>query len=71
MLGALLMLVAAIGFGVGGLWAVAKAGGAEVDYCDGPNCVSGWYPAGAILVVAVVLAFFGVWLLRRGPQRRI
>jgi hypothetical protein len=43
--GALLLLVAAIGVAIGGLWALMKANDAEVDICSGSECTSGWYYA--------------------------
>jgi uncharacterized membrane protein YidH (DUF202 family) len=64
LVGAFLVLVACVGVAVGGLWAYAKAAGAEVDICDGPRCTSGWYYAAPILIGAVVVGVFGVALLR-------
>lgn len=60
----LLILGAAIGAAIGGLWAFMKGSGAEVDVCNGPSCTSGWYYAGPILVGAVVIGMIGVALLR-------
>jgi hypothetical protein len=69
--GALLLLVAAIGVAIGGLWALMKANDAEVDICRGSECTSGWYYAVPILVGAVVLGVIGVALLlgeRKGSR---
>jgi len=61
-----LLLVAAVVVGaVGGTWAALKALGAEVDYCRGSGCASGWYPALGMLAVATVAALAGVALLRQ------
>jgi hypothetical protein len=62
--GALLVLVAAVGAAIGGLWVFMKAAGAEVDICSGSECTSGWYFAGLILVGAVVIGRIGLALLR-------
>jgi hypothetical protein len=62
--GALLLVVAGLGVAIGGLWAFMKAAGAEVDICSGPECASGWYFAGPILVGAVVVGLIGIALLR-------
>jgi hypothetical protein len=45
-----------------------KAAGAEVDYCPGSHCTSGWYFAGALLAFAAAAAVFGVALLRGKRQ---
>ena len=39
-----------------------KAAGAEVDYCPGSECTSGWYFASGLLAFAA--AAVGVGLLR-------
>ena len=62
--GALLVLVAAVGAAIGGLWAYMKAAGAEVDICSGSECTSGWYFVAPILVGAVVMGLIGMALLR-------
>jgi hypothetical protein len=62
--GLLLLLASAAGIALGGFWAFMKASGAEVDYCDGSQCISGWYPAGTILLVAALAGLLGLALLR-------
>ena len=62
--GALFLLAAVAGLAVGGLWAFMKAAGAEVDWCNRGDCTSGYYGAGAILLVAVIVGAIGVALLR-------
>jgi hypothetical protein len=62
--GGLLILAAALGAALGGLWAYAKAVGGEVDICLHGDCISGWYFAGPILAGAVVVGLLGVSLLR-------
>jgi hypothetical protein len=63
-LGGLFLLLAVAAGGLGGLWALMKAAGAEVDYCPGSGCKSGWYFAGGLLALAVAAAVAGVGLLR-------
>ena len=64
LVGALLLLAGAIGAAVGGIWAVLKASGAEVDICNGPRCTNGWDYAGPILVGSVAIAAIGIAVLR-------
>ena len=66
--GALLVLAAAAGLAFGGLWAFMKAAGGEVDICRDPGgeCTSGWYYAGPILAVSLLVLMLGVGLLRSG-----
>jgi hypothetical protein len=63
-LGGLLLLLAALAGAVGGLWAFMKAAGAEVDYCPGSGCTSGWYLAVGLLTLALAAGVAGVALLR-------
>jgi hypothetical protein len=65
---AFLLLVAAACGAVGGLWAYMKAAGAEVDICRGPECTSGWYFAGPLLVAALIFGVLGAALLH-GARR--
>ena len=66
--GVVLLVVALLAGLVGGFWAFMKAAGAEVDYCDGPNCTSGWYGAAAFLALALIVGGVGLGLLRSGGQ---
>lgn len=63
-LGMVLVLIALPSLAVGGLWAFMKASGAEVDFCEGGSCVSGWYPAATLLVVGFASGLAGLTLLR-------
>ena len=49
---------------LGGLWAFMKAAGAEVDYCRGGGCTSGWYVVALLLGLAVLAAVVALGLLR-------
>jgi hypothetical protein len=68
--GALLVLAAAAGLAFGGFWAFMKAAGGEVDICRNPGeeCTSGWYYAGPILAVSLLVLVLGVVLLRSGQR---
>jgi hypothetical protein len=69
LLGAALLIPAAIGVAIGTLWAVAKAMGGEVDICTGaPPCTSAWYYAGPIIAISLLVAGIGVAVLRGGKQ---
>ena len=63
-LGVLLLLVAVVLGGIGALWTLMKANGAEVDLSIGDGYTSGWYPASGLLACALLVAALGVALLR-------
>lgn len=63
--GVLLILVGSGGVVIGGFWAFMKANGAEVDFGDGPNRISGWYPSVTILLAGLAAGAVGVAVLRR------
>lgn len=67
-LGFLLLGLAFVAGALGALWAFMKAAGAEVDFCRGDSCTSGWYFAGGFLAVAAVAALVGVALLSSGRE---
>jgi hypothetical protein len=71
-LGALLLVGAAVVGGIGVLWALGASGGAEWDYCQrGSGCTSGEVLGVFLIVLAAVAGFVGFVLLRRerhGPR---
>jgi hypothetical protein len=65
----LVLVVGALFVGaIGALWTSMKASGAEVEYCPGATCTSGWYLATALLVGAVALGAIGAAILRRSGK---
>ena len=68
--GALLVASAVVCAAIGGMWAFMKAGGAEVDFCSGSTCTSGWYPATGLLLLALVVGAVGAALIRAVRRAR-
>ena len=66
LLGALLLVVAAIAGVVGVAWIFFDAVGAEWDYCArGGDCIAGWVMGAGFTVAAVAAGILGFHLLRR------
>jgi hypothetical protein len=65
LLGALLLLAAAVAGLIGGLWLLLDAVGTEWDYCRrGGDCIAGWKMGAAFTFAALVAGVIGVSLLR-------
>jgi hypothetical protein len=64
LLGAVVLLTAAVIGLIGVLWLFLDAVGGEWDYCRG-DCVAGWKMGVGFIVVAAALGLAGSGLLRR------
>ena len=66
LIGALLLMVAAVAGAIGVAWIYLDATGTEWDYCpDGRNCIAGWTMGASFLVGAVVVGVVGFVGLRK------
>jgi hypothetical protein len=63
----LLIAVAVVVGGVAALWTAWRAAGAEVDYCPDGDCISAFAITIPALVLAVLVGWIGVALVRHGP----
>lgn len=72
LLGALLLVFAAVAGATGVLWAYLASVGTEWDYCNGGSCTDGEVMAAFLIVPAAVAGVVGFLLLRgrRGREHR-
>jgi hypothetical protein len=65
LIGALLLIVAAVAGAIGVAWVLLDAIGKEWDYCpEGRNCIAGWKMGTSFLVGAVIAGVVGFVVLR-------
>jgi hypothetical protein len=66
LIGALLLIIAALAGAIGVAWVYLDAIGTEWDYCpDGRNCIAGWKMAASFLAGAVGAGVVGFVALRK------
>jgi hypothetical protein len=65
LLGALLLMIAAVAAVIGAGWVSLDAIGTEWDYCPGgSDCIAGWKMGVGFIVAAIVAAIAGFFVIR-------